>query len=796
MPFNIFRMMAGANEEINEYLMGPSAFFCPGVLKDWDIRPRLPEICCPTLILCGRYDQATPTQMAILKKGIRQGIKERIKKGVNQRISDCKQIVLKHSAHCGMWEEPDKFRGAILDFVNRTEGIKMNRGYMGKILWVDLSLGECTEEVLSEEVYNRFLSGMGLAAYVLYKNIPPKTDPLGPDNILGFVPGLLTGTGSLFTGRWMVVGKSPLTRTWGEANCGGTFSPAIKQCGYDGIFFRGISQEPVYLYADHGKAELRDASKLWGKDTVETVEILTKVTNGKKPCVACIGPAGEKLSWISGISNDKGRMAARSGLGAVMGSKKLKAVVLAGSDRIIPNNREEMQRLSKKCNQWVKFLNIPRCSWISKFLSRITKFVGVFMGFSPLQMRMDGIIYKSLLQKWGTTGTNLVSIKMGDSPIKNWDGSSGDLRPRGLESLDPDFLQKSVRARYHCYSCPLGCGGICDAKGKGPPHKPEYETVLALGGLLLNEDIDAIFSINELLNRAGMDTISAGGTATFAIECFEKGILTTADTGGLELKWGNTKVLTQLFEEMVARQGFGDLLADGSKVAAQQLDAKYHKNSIQYAIQAGGQELAMHDGRRDPGFALHSTVEAAPGRHSMGSQLYYEMFGLWKKVGGLPKVKMFYSKNSRYIANREKAVWAVACSCYTQLFNSAGLCMFGAFLGASRLNFFEWLNAATGWQKTPEEYMEIGKRIQTLKQAFNIKHGIDPKSFKVSERASGNPPLEEGANKGRKVPLDQMMKDYWEEMGWDPETGKPTRAALEQLGIMKIVESHGMAWEA
>jgi len=666
----------------------------------------------------------------------------------------------------------------------------MNRGYMGKILWVDLSKDKYEEEVLSEKVYEDYLSGMGLAAYILYKNIPTGADPLGPENILGFVPGLLTGTGSLFTGRWIVVGKSPLTGTWGEANCGGDFSPAIKQCGYDGIFFKGISEKPVYLYADHGKVELRDASGLWGKDTFETVEILTRNTNGKKPCVACIGPAGERLSLISGIANDKGRMASRSGLGAVMGSKNLKAVVLAGSKRVIPNNRKEMHRLSKKCNEWVKFLNIPRCSWISNFLSRITKFVGVIMGFSPLQVRMDGVIYKSLLQKWGTTGTNLISIKMGDSPIKNWNGSSGDLGSRGLKSVAPHFLHKSVHVKYHCYSCPLGCGGFC-YKGKDPLHRPEYETVLALGGLLLNEDIDTIFSINDLLNRAGMDTISAGGTAAFAIECFEKGIITTVNTGGLELKWGNTKDLIQLFEQMVTGQGFGARLANGSKIAAVNLG----KNSIQYAMQAGGQELPMHDGRRDPGFALHGTVEAAPGRHSMGSQLYYEMFGLWKKVKCLPKVKFFYLKNSRYTANKEKAAWAAACSCYTQLFNSAGLCMFGAFLGAKRLNFFEWLNAATAWGKTPEEYMEIGKRIQTLKQLFNFKHGIDPMGLKASERAIGNPPLAEGPNEGRKVPLDQMMKDYWAEMGWDPQTGEPTWATLKELEILELVEMQCGVWE-
>ncbi len=654
---------------------------------------------------------------------------------------------------------------------------------MGKILWVDLSHGEWREEALSEEVYERFLSGVGLAAYILYQNIPPGAEPLGPQNILGFVPGLLTGTGSLFTGRWMVVGKSPLTGTWGEANCGGTFSPAIKQCGYDGIFFKGISKKPVYLYADHGKTELRDASGLWGKDTLETVEILTKDTHGKKPCVACIGPAGEKLSLISGISNDQARIAARSGLGAVMGSKKLKAVVLAGAKRIIPHDRKEMHILSKKCNESIK-LKFPL--WL------ISKYFGVLLGLIPFfQMRMSGMLFKALLQKWGTTGMNWICIELGDAPIKNWKGSNKDLGSGGLRSADPDLFQEAVNVKYHCYSCPLGCGGIRETKEKDSLYKPEYETVIALGELLMNENMESIVLINDLLNRAGMDTISAGGTAAFAIESFEKGVLTKKDTDGLELNWGNTEALTKLFEKMVARQGIGDLLADGSKVAAKKLG----KNSIQYAIQAGGQELAMHDGRRDPGYALHSSVEPAPGRHSLGSQLNYEMFALWKKVEGLPKGKMLYLKDSKYKANKEKAVWAAACSCYTQLFNSAGLCMFGAFLGASRLNFFEWLNAATGWEKTPEEYMEIGKRIQTLKQAFNILHGIDPRALKVSARATGNPPLEEGVNKGRNVPLEKMMNDYWEEMGWDPEAGKPTRAILEQLGIMEIVKSHGMAWE-
>jgi len=230
----------------------------------------------------------------------------------------------------------------------------MGKGYMGKILTVDLTVGDIKEEIIPDDVYEKYLSGMGLAAYILYNRIPSGADPLGPDNILGFVSGLLTGTGSLFAGRWMVVGKSPLTGGWGDANCGGNFSPAIKRCGYDGIFFKGISDKPVYLYIEKGKAQLRDASHVWGRDTVEAEKMLLEETAGNSR-VALIGPSGEKLSLISGISNDGGRMAARSGLGAVMGSKNLKALVLKGARRIPVHNREGIKKLSQKCNKWVQF---------------------------------------------------------------------------------------------------------------------------------------------------------------------------------------------------------------------------------------------------------------------------------------------------------------------------------------------------------------------------------------------------------------------------------------------------------
>jgi len=648
----------------------------------------------------------------------------------------------------------------------------MNKGYMGTILTVDLSAGEIQEETVPDAVYENYLSGTGLAAYLLYSRIPPDADPLGPDNILGFVSGLLTGTGSLFAGRWMVAAKSPLTGGWGDANCGGNFSPAIKRCGYDGIFLRGTSDKPVYLHIKNGKARLRDASHIWGRDTVEAETMLLEETSANAR-VALIGPSGEKMSLISGISNDKGRMAARSGLGAVMGSKRVKALVLEGSKRIPVHNREKIKKLSRKCNKWVQFQPpfIP---------GSLTSYVGALMRIMPVVLAQDGMLYKILLRKWGTASMNQMSVEMGDAPIKNWKGHNKDFGRKKSMNTNPDVFTDCETVKYHCYSCPLGCGGICSISGRySETHKPEYETVLALGGLCMNEDVNTIFHLNEVLNRAGMDTISAGAAAAFAIECYEEGILTKEDTDGLDLTWGNADALAALINKMIKREGIGDILADGSRIAARKLG----RSSERFTIHAGGQDLAMHDGRNDPGFALHYSVEPTPGRHTIGSGLYYEMFKLWKKVKGLPKVGSLYFKGSKYAVNEEKAVIGAACSKFVNVLNGAGICMFGSFLGTNRIPVFDWLNAATGWNRTPEEYMEIGERVQTLKQGFNIRHGIEPVDFKISGRAVGTPPLSGGANKGRTVDIDAMMKGYWKQFGWDAETGRPGAECMKRLGI-------------
>jgi len=658
----------------------------------------------------------------------------------------------------------------------------MQKGFTGKILFVDLGKGFITERVIPESVYENYLAGQGLAAYILYNEIPPNADPLGPDNVLGFVPGLLTGTPSFFTGRWTVVGKSPLTGCWGDANCGGNLSPAIKRCGYDGIFFKGISEKPVYLLVTTGGAELKEASELWGMDTAVTETKLQEI-HGADSRVACIGMAGEKLSLISGIANDGGRMAARSGLGAVMGSKRLKAMVLCGKARVGCADPEKMKELSRLCNKYVQ-LQPPLVS------GSMMSYVGALMRVLPTQMAMQGMLYKFFLRKWGTISMNQTSVELGDSPIKNWGGSNIDYNSKKSKSTNPDLFIARDIARYHCFACPLGCGGKSNMSdlGKGKfkeSHRPEYESVLALGGLCMNENADDIFYMNELLNRAGMDTISAGGTVAFAIECFENGILTREDTGGLELRWGDSRSIIALIEKMIKREGIGNILADGTKAAVR----KIGKKAEQFAIHVGGQEPAMHDGRNDPGFNVHYAVEPTPGRHTIGCQQFYEMFSLWHSITGLPRPLLLYFKGKKYIADEEKAIMAAACSKYMNVVNSVGGCFFGAAMGSKRTPIFEWLNAATGWRKKPEQYMEIGARIQTLKQAFNIKHGVDPASIKVPDRMLGRPAQTRGANKGREVPIEKMRSDYWRQFGWDALTGKPSIESMKNLELIPYTKN-------
>lgn len=657
------------------------------------------------------------------------------------------------------------------------------KGYIGKVLHVNLTTGEIKEETIPDNVYENLLSGMGLGAYYLYKHIPAGADPLGPDNILGFVTGLLTDSGSLMTGRWMAVCKSPLTGGWGDANCGGTFAPAIKQCGYDGIFFSGISDKPVYLNVDNEGAELRDASHVWGKDTVEAENQLREECKKKrKPKVAVIGPAGENKSLIAGISNDGGRMAGRSGVGTVMGAKRLKALVLNGKMKTNIQDPDSMKSCSKEFAAKVKKANLP------KFLKGFTfPYMSMLLTKVKSASAVDGMMAVMMNKKFGTIANNTMGLPNGDSPVKNWGGSVVDFRLKKYKKLNPDLILARETKKYHCYSCVIGCGGICDISdirdGKFThTHKPEYETVCSFGSLLLLNDLNAIFYINEMMNRAGMDTISAGTAVAFAIECFESGIIGKEDTGGIELKWGDSEAVIALLNKMINREGIGDLLADGVKAASQ----KIGKNSEKFAVHAGGQEPGMHDPKMDPVLGVHFSADPTPGRHTIGAGMYYNMMHLWDEVSWAPEV-IKYPKTQEYDPSDKEALKSVALSIYKMITDGAGGCFFAEIAGLQHWNLFKMLNYATGWNLSADEYMVIGKRIQTLRQMFNIKQGIQPKDFIMGDRVTGKPPLDTGNLKGITLPVEEMVKLHWKHFGWNEETGFPEGEIVGELKLNELL---------
>ncbi len=650
---------------------------------------------------------------------------------------------------------------------------------MGKVLRVDLTSGRITAEQIPDAVYDAVLSGKGLGAWYLYKNIPAGADPLGPENLLGFVSGALTGTGAFLCGRWTVGCKSPLTGGWGDANCGGVFSPAIKQCGYDGIFFSGVSEKPVYLYCDNQICELRDASAYWGLDATEAeARLQADARKKKRPCVAVIGQAGEKCSLISGICNEGGRIAARSGVGAVMGSKRLKAVVLAGSKPIPCADTEAVHALSKALGKKLNKVALP--SGFGGMLG----FGGTMLGKMPA-IPLDGALTPYLFKEWGTPSNTPMAITSGDGPIKNWGG--GPRAARGMtRAYNPERINRLETQKYHCYACPMGCGGRLDIResdcgGFSETHKPEYETLEAFGPLLLNGNLDSVLYINELLNRAGMDSISAGNTVAWAIECYEKGILTKEETGGLALRWGDAGGIVTLVKKMIAREGFGDALADGVKRAS----ARF--GGAEYAMHVGGQEPGMHDSRNDPQLAVHFAAEPAPGKHTIGMSLQYGAMSLCDICSWAPPATV-HKKADDLVPSDTLALIAKANACYSMLVDGAGGCYYGEMMGVHMWKLIEYLNAAAGWSYDGDYYMEIGARIQTLRQLFNVKQGIAPASFTLPARMEGDPPLTDGPLRGVRLRNAEQVSLHWKAFGWDEQTGKPLPETVEALGINKLLE--------
>lgn len=654
----------------------------------------------------------------------------------------------------------------------------MAEGFFGKVLLVDLSQGTFREERLPPAIYRDYLGGYGLGVRVLYDRMPPGADPLGAENILGFIPGLLTGTGVPFSGRFMVVGKSPLTGGWGEANCGGHFGPVLRATGFDGLFLTGVSPQPVYLLLDGDSVELRGAGHLWGLDTVET-ERQIKAEVGRNTQVVSIGPAGEKGSLIAAIITDGGRAAARSGLGAVMGAKRLKAIAVRGARRVPLHDRDTLTRLSREHLQLFKGETPP----LPRFLSRLTRIVLPLL--RRLRMKPSGGLTETIIhvyREYGTCYSTAFATEIGDAPVKNWQGVGFRDFPleRSARISDDAVIHHQVR-RYHCRHCPVGCGGIVRFASSPQAreregHKPEYETLAAFGPLLLNDDLESIILINDLCNRYGLDTISTGVTVAFALECTERGLIGPEEADGLELSWGKAEAIVELVRRIGRQEGIGELLADGVRRAAERIG----KGAEPFAMHVGGQELPMHDARYEPLLGLAYQVDATPARHITANSGIYEVESLQKLLaaeGLSPPGRYEYESKGKLLALVSRYIHVLSC---------AGLCLFSLLMGRPPVR--GWINSATGWNLSQEELLRIGHRIQTLRQAFNLREGIRPEDFSLPPRAAGRPPLEEGPLEGVTLDLEAMIRDYFRAMGWNEVTGVPTKELLESLGLFRVAE--------
>ncbi|MDP2660248.1 MAG: aldehyde ferredoxin oxidoreductase N-terminal domain-containing protein, partial [Dehalococcoidia bacterium] len=390
-------------------------------------------------------------------------------------------------------------------------------GYVGKSLLVDLSSNRMEDLPLDDGMKRDFIGGYGVGVKLLYQWQKAGVDPLGPDNTLGITTGPLTGTPALVGSRYTVLGKSPLTGAWGDSNSGGFFGPRLKFAGYDAVYFRGVSDKPVYLLLDEGKAELHDACELWGADTIETEDRLKEIY-GKSAEVACIGPAGEKLSLISGVINNHGRAAATCGLGALMGSKKLKAVVARGSLEVPLADKAKVNDLRRRYRK-----------------------------------DMSGRLFDNF-SKFGTCVSVAANTMRGDTPVKNW-GGVGVRDFTGAEAISDVNVIKYQTKKYACYRCPIACGGLMEIPSGpypvgGGAKKPEYESLASLGSLCLNGNVESIIKMNDMCGRFGFDTISVGGAIAFAMECYENGIISREDTDGLDLSWGNHASMVALLDKM------------------------------------------------------------------------------------------------------------------------------------------------------------------------------------------------------------------------------------------------------
>ncbi|MFZ0449071.1 MAG: aldehyde ferredoxin oxidoreductase family protein, partial [Desulfatiglandaceae bacterium] len=595
-------------------------------------------------------------------------------------------------------------------------------GYIGKILRINLTEQSAKEEELPLQVAKDFIGGAGFGIKYLFDEVKGGIDPLGPENKLIFASGPLSGTSVPCASRMAVTAKSPLTGAVGMALTGGYFPVELKFAGYDALIIEGKAEKPTYVWIKNGDVKFRSAKKVWGMKTTDTQQIIKNELNDQNVRIACIGPAGENQIKIASIINEW-RAVGRKGLGAVMGSKNLKAIAIRGTGKVQVADKEKLK---------------------------------VAKGAFTKAMKESHVLYPAFA-KMGTPMVVDHTCATGIFPTKNYT-ETGQYNP--VDKIGVDVQMTRNVGKEHCYGCPVGCSQLKLAKTGAYAgiltEGPEYETMYSYGGVTGVENIDAIIAADRLADELGFDTISSGVAIAFAMELYEKGILTKEDTGGLELNFGNDEAMITILKQMAFREGFGDLLADGSKAAAE----KIGKGSDKYAMHVKGLELPAYDVRGAKAHGLNYATSYAGADHNRG-YAFQEIFGIPVPY----EVDRFAVEGKGKLTKWNQDV-------RTATTDAPTMCAFlldMAVAGIATQNTADLLEAVTGLAYTSDDIMQAGERINNLARAFNVREGFTRADDTLPERLLTEP-LKGGASKGHfisKDELNRMLDEYYTERGWN-----------------------------
>jgi aldehyde:ferredoxin oxidoreductase len=590
------------------------------------------------------------------------------------------------------------------------------------------------EDCLEESLLKRYIGGSALGARMLYDELDPSVGALSPENLLIFLTGPLTGTACPSCGRYCVCTRSPLTGIWAEAHSAGYWGPELKFAGLDGIVFSGKSEKPVYLLVKDGAYELKDAGHLWGKDTYETELALRRDLNDEKVKVASIGQAGERLSRISSIMNDLGRAAGRCGVGAVMGSKNLKAVAVRGT----------------KMNVFPAARGVQ----LGEYLRKI---------YVSIRSHPTVQIYTC----YGTDGIMDMMHEYGDVPVKYF--TKGEWA-EGLKKIDGVAMSKTIyHKQYACYRCLVACGReikVTSGKYAGLAGAgPEYETCAAFGMLCMNDDLAAIAKANDLCNRYGLDTISTGNAVAFAMECYEKGLI-GKDELGFELKWGDPDAIVEAVRQIGEGEGFGKVLSEGVMRASRRIG----RGAEEMAVHVKGLEVPMHDPRAFKGMGLQYATSHRGACHLRG--LFYHI----EQGERVPDLGI-HKRYERFTVD-DKAEPVIAMQNWHDVVDSLIMCKFAMVPPASALAM---LQMVTGWEMKLPELLKAGERAYNLKRLINMRYGMTSKDDCLPKRLLSMP-LPDGGCKGTVVELEKMLPQYYRARGWG-EDGVPSKEKLSELGL-------------